>query len=167
MSSSYKFTLFDLDKDLYIDYHELKIAVRALGFEISKTELLHIVQTHGVPASSIRQPGSKAPIPQQQQQQQKSTFSGPSRLLLSRATFLNLAAQRMLARDPREEILRAFALFDADNKGRIELADLRRVARDLGEGIPEEEMAAMIEEFDILGEGGVNAEEFVGICLGD
>jgi Ca2+-binding EF-hand superfamily protein len=71
-----------------------------------------------------------------------------------------------LSRDPREEILRAFDLFDADGKGRIELADLRRVARELGEGLQEEELQAMIEEFDIRGEGGIGREEFVGICMG-
>lgn len=37
-------------------------------------------------------------------------------------------AQRILARDPREEILRAFELFDEGGKGKINLADLRRVA---------------------------------------
>jgi Ca2+-binding EF-hand superfamily protein len=79
---------------------------------------------------------------------------------------LTIAAQRIAARDPREEISRAFELFDADGKGRIELGDLRRVARELGEGLQEEELQAMIEEFDIRGEGGISREEFIGICLG-
>lgn len=87
-------------------------------------------------------------------------------MLLSHATFTNIAAQRILARNPRDEILRAFELFDADNKGRIELQDLRRVARELGEGLQEEELAAMIDEFDVRGEGGIGRDEFVGICMG-
>lgn len=62
--------------------------------------------------------------------------------------------------------MRAFQLFDQDGKGRIELNDLRRVARELGEGLQEEELKAMIEEFDVRGEGGIGQEEFVGICMG-
>jgi centrin-3 len=69
-------------------------------------------------------------------------------------------------RDPRDEILRAFALFDTDDKGIISLEDLRRVARELGEGLEEEELVAMIEEFDLEGKGGVGREEFVNICMG-
>ncbi len=155
------FSLFDLDKDNYIDYHELKVALKALGFDLPKSEILNILQTYGIPASQLQQAGSsKQAMPAQ------PTFSGPSRLLLSHAHFVTIAAQRIMARDPREEIMRAFDLFDADGKGRIELADLRRVARELGEGLQEEELAAMIEEFDVRGEGGINREEFVGICLG-
>lgn len=158
------FSLFDLDKDSYIDYHELKVALKALGFDLPKSEILGILQTHGVPASQVQQQqggaSGKQPVPAQ------PTFSGPSRLLISHAQFVTIAAQRIVARDPREEISRAFDLFDADGKGRIELADLRRVARELGEGLQEEELAAMIEEFDVRGEGGISREEFVGICLG-
>ncbi|KAK5174271.1 Calcium-binding component of the spindle pole body (SPB) half-bridge [Saxophila tyrrhenica] len=158
------FSLFDLDKDNYIDYHELKVALKALGFDLPKPDILSILQTHGVPASQLQQGGSssnsKQPVPSQ------PTFSGPSRLLLSHAHFLTIAAQRIIARDPREEILRAFELFDQEGKGRIELNDLRRVARELGEGLQEEELQAMIEEFDVRGEGGIGRDEFVGICLG-
>jgi len=75
-------------------------------------------------------------------------------------------ASRILARDPRDEILRAFELFDDGNKGNITLADLRRVARELGEGLQEEELMAMIDEFDMDGDGAISREEFVGICLG-
>ncbi|CAD6584455.1 MAG: Calcium-binding component of the spindle pole body (SPB) half-bridge, partial [Tremellales sp. Tagirdzhanova-0007] len=32
------FELFDTDKDGAIDYHELKVAMRALGFEMKKAE---------------------------------------------------------------------------------------------------------------------------------
>jgi len=45
------------------------------------------------------------------------------------------------------------------------VGDLRRVARELGEGLEEEELVAMIEEFDMSGSGGVSREEFLGICL--
>lgn len=71
-----------------------------------------------------------------------------------------------MARDPREEILRAFELFDTENKGRISIDDLRRVARELGEGLQEEELQAMIDEFDVRNEGGIDRETFLGICLG-
>lgn len=77
-----------------------------------------------------------------------------------------IAAQKYLARDPRDEILRAFDLFDGEGKGAINIQDLRRVARELGEGLQEEEMMAMIEEFDFDGDGAINRDEFVGICLG-
>ena len=48
----------------------------------------------------------------------------------------------------------------------ISLEDLRRVARELGEGLDEEELVAMIEEFDLENKGGVGREEFVQICMG-
>lgn len=71
-----------------------------------------------------------------------------------------------MARDPRDEIYRAFDLFDEGGKGIISLEDLRRVARELDEMLQEDELVAMIEEFDLEGKGGVGREEFVNICMG-
>lgn len=90
----------------------------------------------------------------------------PTRLVLSLPAFQTIASQLILARDPREEILRAFNLFDTEGKGMITVEDLRRVARELNEGLEEDEIIAMIEEFDLEGKGGVGQEEFVAICMG-
>lgn len=38
------FELFDTDKDGSIDYHELKVAMRALGFDLKKAEVLKIIR---------------------------------------------------------------------------------------------------------------------------
>lgn len=151
------FDLFDLDKDKRIDYHELKVAMKALGFEVPKSEILSILQTYGTSAAAGQQGG------QQQQQQQGYQHT---KLLLGLKEFRGLVAARILARDPREEILRAFELFDEGQKGKISLQDLERVARELGEGLQHEELVAMIEEFDLDGDGFIDREEFLGICLG-
>jgi Ca2+-binding EF-hand superfamily protein len=38
------FELFDMDHDGRIDYHELKVAMRALGFDLKKAEVLKIMR---------------------------------------------------------------------------------------------------------------------------
>ncbi len=38
------FELFDTDKDGAIDYHELKVAMRALGFDMKKAEVLKLLR---------------------------------------------------------------------------------------------------------------------------
>ena len=40
------FDVFDTDNDSYLDYHELKVAMRALGFDSKKAEVLQILHEH-------------------------------------------------------------------------------------------------------------------------
>lgn len=71
----------------------------------------------------------------------------------------------MRARDPREELRRAFRLFDIDGKGLITQDDLRRVSKQVGNNIPDADIVAMIEEFDASGKGGVDEDEFLRLMM--
>lgn len=59
----------------------------------------------------------------------------------------------MKDRDPMDEIRRAFKLFDEDNTGKISLRNLRKISKELGENLSEEELHAMIDEFDLDEDG--------------
>ena len=52
--------------------------------------------------------------------------------------------ERILARDPMDEIRRAFQLFDDDNTGKISIRNLRRVAKEIGDRLEEDELCVCI-----------------------
>ncbi|XP_073534812.1 centrin-3 isoform X2 [Phyllobates terribilis] len=119
------FDLFDTDKDKAIDYHELKVAMRALGFDVKKADVLRILKDYDSEATGR----------------------------ISFEDFNEVVTDLILDRDPQEEMMKAFKLFDDDDSGRISMRNLRRVARELGENMTDEELRAMIEEFDKDGDG--------------
>lgn len=89
-----------------------------------------------------------------------------SNLVLAKNAFMRLAADKVINRDPHDEVERAFNLFDQDKKGYIVFEDLRRVAHELGEtGLEDEELHAMINEFDFDGSGTVARETFYSILM--
>uniref|UniRef100_UPI00358E67ED centrin-3-like isoform X9 n=1 Tax=Myxine glutinosa TaxID=7769 RepID=UPI00358E67ED len=133
------FDLFDTDQDGTINYRELKVAMRALGFDVKKAEILKILNDYDRGNTG------------------KMAF----------VDFMEVMTEKLLTRDPTEELARAFRLFDESGTGHISLRDLRRVTRELGEDVPDEELRSMIDEFDTDGDGYINEEEFKAIMTGD
>merc|ERR1712078_195750 len=129
------FDLFDTDGSGEIDSKELKVAMRALGFEPKKEEIQKMI-------SDVDDDGS-------------GTIGYPE--------FLKMMAHKILNRDPKDEILKAFRLFDDDETGKISFKNLKRVAKELGERMTDEELQEMIDEADRDGDGEVNEEEFLRI----
>ncbi|KAG8520314.1 Centrin-1 [Galemys pyrenaicus] len=129
------FDLFDADGSGTIDVKELKVALRALGFEPTKEEMKKMI-------SEVDKEGTG-----------KISFND----------FLAVMTQKMAEKDTKEEILKAFRLFDDDETGKISFKNLKRVASELGENLTDEELQEMIDEADRDGDGEVNEEEFLRV----
>eukprot|EP00758_Cryptobia_borreli_P013159 Tbor_TRINITY_DN5811_c3_g1::TRINITY_DN5811_c3_g1_i1::g.6949::m.6949/K16466/CETN3, CDC31; centrin-3 len=137
------FELFDSDKNGLLDVHEVKVSMRALGFDIRKEEVARAIEEVSVCRNEHNQP------------------------LMDLSGFTDIMTSKLASRDPRQEMVKAFQLFDESNTGRISLRGLKRVARELGENMADEELQAMIDEFDRDGDGEINLEEFLAIMLND
>ena len=133
------FELFDTDKDGCVDYHELKVAMRALGFDLKKAEVLKLLRDHDKDNSGLMEFQDFAKISEFILRPTGSigTLSGPSLFLLLTT---NSVSERILERDPMEEIRRAFKLFDDDGTGKISLRNLRRVAKEIGDRLEDDEL---------------------------
>ncbi|EJT52464.1 hypothetical protein A1Q1_03980 [Trichosporon asahii var. asahii CBS 2479] len=170
------FDLFDSDKDGFIDYHELKVALRALGFDLKKQEVLRILREHDRGNAMVAKAdfekvsvALRSTIYRQSRPSYRADQRNPAVPDISEKTMQipepEAVTEKILARDPLEELRRAFALFDDDKTGRISLRNLRRVAKELGEQIGDEELQAMIDEFDMDGDGEISQEEFIAIMM--
>merc|ERR1711916_397332 len=129
------FDLFDTDGSGTIDAKELKVAMRALGFEPKKEEIQKMI-------SDIDKDGNGD---------------------IDFEEFLGMMTAKMGERDSREEILKAFRLFDDDETVKISFKNLKRVAKELGENMTDDELMEMIEEADRDGDNEINEEEFFRI----
>ncbi|KAI0396612.1 hypothetical protein F5Y17DRAFT_92375 [Xylariaceae sp. FL0594] len=154
------FQLFDMNKDEQIDFSEFRYALQALGFNnVSRPDLVNAFKSAAHPRANW------SPLPPIPGQPPPSSTPGVVDLRLSREGFQGIAARFIAARDPREELLKTFGLFDKGSKGIITVEDLRTVVKELNEDVPDNELHSMIEQFDVEGKGGVSREEFVGIFL--
>mmetsp|Transcript_76712 Transcript_76712/g.135332 ORF Transcript_76712/g.135332 Transcript_76712/m.135332 type:complete len:182 (+) Transcript_76712:47-592(+) len=129
------FDIFDSERTGKMDYHELKVAVRAMGFEIKKAEALELMGRYD---------------------REETGYIGFE-------AFEDIMIQRYAAQDPMDEIRKAFELFDEDKRGKISFRNLKRIAKDLGEKLTDEELRGMIDEFDQDQDGDINEQEFVNI----
>merc|ERR1712194_418770 len=77
--------------------------------------------------------------------------------------FMMMMTAKMGEKDLREEIIKAFRLFDDDETGRISFKNLKRVAKELGETMTDEELQEMVDEADRDGDCEINEEEFLRI----
>jgi len=125
------FDLFDTDGSGEIDSKELKVAMRALGFEPKKEEIQKMI-------SDVDDDGSGT---------------------IGYEEFLKMMTHKILNRDPKDEILKAFRLFDDDETGKISFKNLKRVAKELGERMTDEELQEMIDEADRDGDGTPDDED--------
>ncbi|KAL7622512.1 Calcium-binding component of the spindle pole body (SPB) half-bridge [Parahypoxylon ruwenzoriense] len=155
-----QFHLFDMNKDEQLDFSEFRYALQALGFSnLSRSDLIAAFK------SAARPRAGWTPLPPMPNQPPPSTTPGVVDLRMSREGFQTVAARYVAARDPREELLKTFALFDRGAKGFITVDDLRSVVKELGEDVPDNELHSMVEQFDVEAKGGVSREEFLGIFL--
>ncbi|XP_021537153.1 centrin-4-like [Neomonachus schauinslandi] len=126
------FDLFDVDGSGTIDVKELKIAMQALGFEPKKEEIKRMI-------AEIDKEGIGT-----------ITFED----------FFAIMSVKMSEKDEKEEILKAFKLFD-DDTGSITLNNIKRVAKELGENLTDDELKEMLDEADRDRDGEINEEEFL------
>jgi Ca2+-binding EF-hand superfamily protein len=77
--------------------------------------------------------------------------------------FLEIMTTKMSERDQAEELEKAFILF-SNNKAFIEFEDLKRIARELGETMSDDELKEMMYEANKVDrEGTVDRKDFLGI----
>lgn len=92
-----------------------------------------------------------------------ASLVGDARAPVGIDEFIRIAREKMAARDPDEELRMAFALFDADGKGKVTLDDLKRVSNELCGNMTDDALAEMIKSADSDGDSEISYEDFVKI----
>merc|ERR1712072_431472 len=96
------FDLFDSDGSGAIDASELKVAMMALGFEPTDDEIDKMVKDIDADGNST----------------------------VEFEEFIQMMEGKMSEKDQIDEMKKAFTLYDDDNKGKIDINDMVRVAKE-------------------------------------
>ena len=129
------FDLFDMEKTGKIDFHELKLTLKAFGFKISKEEMFII----------------------------KEKLDPQNTNKISFDNFIDLMTQKFSERNPREEAIMAFDLFDEEKKGKINIKNLKKAVKEINENLSDMELKAIIDEFDNDKDGFITKNDFLKI----
>merc|ERR1712086_422440 len=129
------FDLFDTDGSGNIDVKELTIAMKALGCEPKPGEIEKMI------AESDDDGGGE----------------------MGYDEFLKMMTHKILNKDPKDDMLKAFRLFDDDQTGTVSFKNLKRVAKETGQLLTDEELQEMFDDADRDGDGVLNEDEFLAM----
>jgi len=125
----------------YVAINKLKEVMRAVGFEPRQAEVKKLT------AKLMENKTARSEHPDEM---------NVDELVL-------LLKERLEQRGGEAEMRSAFGMFDVDGKGFISLEDLKSVAQQLGELIPEEQLKEMITEADTNNVGYVTERDFFAV----
>mmetsp|Transcript_29581 Transcript_29581/g.55359 ORF Transcript_29581/g.55359 Transcript_29581/m.55359 type:complete len:172 (-) Transcript_29581:112-627(-) len=129
------FDLFDTDQSGEIDLKELKAAMQSLGYE-SKNDTIFTM------LAELDKDGNAS---------------------LDFEEFLDLMSGKegKEEKDTKEEIDKIFRLFDMENKGYIDVKDVQKVCKELGERLTNEEITEIVRRAcQDESKGEITAEDF-------
>jgi len=127
------FDLFDSEGKNQVDPKELKIAMRALGFEINKEDLKRLI----------------------------NQFERTNNGMMCYDDFLDIMSEKISERDPIDELKKSFKLLLDDDSQTITYHTLEKLSKELGENMSKEDLEEMINEVCTDKEKGVTEEDFL------
>ena len=120
-----------------IDAKDLKVALRALGFEPNDKALKKIIS-----------------------EVDKDSMSNT----IMKEEFVKIMQEKLFEFENIDEIEHAFPLFTQGKSDKISLSDLKRVAEELGEALDDATLQEMITEADCIDRDGfISKEEFMRV----
>merc|ERR1712100_336507 len=122
---------FDTDGSGNIDIKELTIAMKALGCEPKPGEIEKMI-------GEVDDDGSGE---------------------IGYPEFLQMMTNKILNKDPKDDMLKAFRLFDDDQTGSVSLKNLKRVAKETNQTLTDDELQEMLDDADKDGDGQLHDEE--------
>jgi len=111
------FKLFDTNHNNYITLQDLRVALRALGFEPAKQEIKRLISKLTNNAQSRDQDKDKEGM-----------------VTIDENDFIDIMTTKMSERDSDEQLQKAFILFSQE-KDHITFEDLEQIAGELGENV--------------------------------
>ena len=142
------FDLFDTNGSGIIELNELKVALRALGFEPQKEEIKTLI-------SDLNNNNAGRDRDREKDKEGQVTIDYND--------FLDIMTTKMSERDSEQELAKAFILFSR-NKDQIEFDDLKAIAKELGENMSDDELKEMMFEANKMDrEGIVTRNDFMSI----
>merc|ERR1711971_577937 len=126
------FSLFDTDSSGSIDGKELKTVMRALGFEPEPGEIEKMI-------ADVDDDGNGT---------------------MEFDDFFRMMEKKILNKDPKDGMRKAFKLFDDDQTGKISFKNFKRIAKELGETMTDDVLQEVLDEADRDGDGEINEDEF-------
>merc|ERR1719231_2241278 len=129
------FDLFDVDGSGNIDLKELTVAMKALGCEPKPGELEKMM-------AEVDDDGGGE---------------------IGYDEFLKMMTNKILNKDPKDDMLKAFKLFDDDETGKVSFKNIKRVAKETGQTLDEDELQEMFDDADKDQDGVLNEEEWLAM----